>query len=527
MKYIICTIFLLIIHSISYCQTIKIISRYPQYVPKGKKWVLTLKSSPLIEVVSDALNDGNICNATLNLNPQTNLRAASTIVEGEYPRPNKFYSVQFEKLYKVHHTNERTYQIGEIKKFICSDLIGNSQDKKSITFYAGQTVVTFGCLESIEVTEFNLSNEELRGIKLMKDIAIKKASKQSKEYENRTRQSQREEKIERIKSGMAFDESYLFNKPRLKCIDTSELKKLILNCLFNTSEKFERHNLTIVYDKNLKPIKIASDVNCEKSELIERLYKICTLDTCGVVELDGKILPVSIEKYISFSQSVKYSLTKQQVDIRRKRNGYKITMRDANSFVGYEYEDINQHRFNDTSYVQKIRDCILNSKTDSLRHMYYAKRCNYRIQVYIDGAEYFFNHVVWDIYNEETHKAVKPIGDAKYVYNIKNDVQEKWDDFFNNFKKAVELKDITRIKKLTAADFFDGGGGETLEEWLKSTVYKDGKSYNLFMKELAGNIKKRVLDDGSIDRVTGNGETGHLYFIYENSEWKFGGVIGD
>lgn len=280
---------------IAYSQEAKVISKFPQKVPIGKKWILTSASKPLIEISGAAFISGNICNANINSSP----RVIGNIMEIEVgrgnPRPVRSVSIAFSNLTKIAFTNDRTYQISDI---ITYAVYGSDDSKKTlneVVFLGGQTVMTTGCLESIEVLEVSISQS-------------------------------------------------------------------------------------------------------------------------------------NVHKVIS----------KSSTEIKLENNSNKK---------------------------------------------------------------------------------------AKYVYG--GDIEENWVDFFKEFKRAVEVKDISKLRQLTVSDFYDGGGGYTLEEWLNEIVFVDSVRHDMFMQELSGKTIMRNLDNGDIDRVTGSGEAGRLYFVYENSDWKFGGVIGD
>ena len=106
-------------------------------------------------------------------------------------------------------------------------------------------------------------------------------------------------------------------------------------------------------------------------------------------------------------------------------------------------------------------------------------------------------------------------------------IEQKWSKFYDEFIAAVNAKDKDKISRLAAQDFFDGSGGETINEWLDSIVFNDKNNYIEFKKMLNGKIKNVALKEGENEKATGNGNYGDLYFEYEKGQWKFGGIIGD
>lgn len=99
----------------------------------------------------------------------------------------------------------------------------------------------------------------------------------------------------------------------------------------------------------------------------------------------------------------------------------------------------------------------------------------------------------------------------------------KFQLFYNKFKTTIANKDIQAIKKMTSRDFFDGGGGLTIEEWLKDIVFPDLKEFNDYLND-------KVVDSrtgGDYLKVIGKMQAGTLFFKYNGLTWLFGGVIGD
>jgi hypothetical protein len=150
-------------------------------VPQGKKWTLSSKMEPLIEVNEGTLNSGTLCNAKIMSNP----KSVAAIIEGDYGRPNKAYEISFTSLSKVAFTNDFTYKISSIRSFLCYDYYEINQDKRStesstITFYQGQIVYAMGCLESIQIQETTLSGNELTELKRKETLKIQNEIEEQK-----------------------------------------------------------------------------------------------------------------------------------------------------------------------------------------------------------------------------------------------------------------------------------------------------------------------------------------------------------
>lgn len=76
---------------------------------------------------------------------------------------------------------------------------------------------------------------------------------------------------------------------------------------------------------------------------------------------------------------------------------------------------------------------------------------------------------------------------------------------------------------MAAADFFDGGGGDTVSEWMKHTVDKN-KLWGELYKTVKKGAKKYKSDDGKPWKVT---KDDSLLFVYKDKRWQFYGVMGD
>ncbi len=131
-------------------------------------------------------------------------------------------------------------------------------------------------------------------------------------------------------------------------------------------------------------------------------------------------------------------------------------------------------------------------------------------------------------------KDAETIIDSTYKKTVKHNeankikIEKKWQEFYETFKIAVNNKDKDLIIKLTSKDFFDGGGGYDLPEWLDSMIFVNDQNLMQFKAEL----NKKILDDtdrdGNLLKTTGDYEYGgYLFFVYENNKWLFGGIMGD
>ena len=103
---------------------------------------------------------------------------------------------------------------------------------------------------------------------------------------------------------------------------------------------------------------------------------------------------------------------------------------------------------------------------------------------------------------------------------------EKWDIYWKDFTTAIYAKDKKRIAELTSKDFYDGGGG-TVEQWLDSEVFLNDKTFTAFKDILKKGVKDFKGYDGNPYKATGKNKSGDLFFEYKNTQWLFGGIVGD
>lgn len=425
-----------IILLITFCWTgifgqTKIIYKQPQKVPQGKKWTLTSKMEPLIEVNEGTLNSGTLCNAKILSNP----KSVTAIIEGEYGRPNKAYEISFTALSKVPYTNELTYKLSSIKSFLCYNYNETNQDKRSaelttITFYQGQIVYVMGCLESIQIQETLLSQNELTELKRKETLKKQNEVKEEQRQELAEKNRKENEINEKIANGTAFDEFEIPNisnnvSPLLQSKDTVGLKSFIINCLFD-SKGSSTTVYNITYDTNSNPTKITktittknqydgtengsetvTNLNCSEEEIIKNIKQFYQLSEPAKILYKGKTAKVSIIKHILVKSQSKYFLTKQNVEIKKRKGSLNVEMRYANTFSGYEENDIQRNSFTDTSYISKIREYIINNPPNTTGYHYginyYARRTDYNVSVEYnadDKVKYKFTNTIWKVYRQ-------------------------------------------------------------------------------------------------------------------------------
>lgn len=102
-----------------------------------------------------------------------------------------------------------------------------------------------------------------------------------------------------------------------------------------------------------------------------------------------------------------------------------------------------------------------------------------------------------------------------------------WSVFIEKFKEAVNTKDKAEIISLTSSDFFSGGSGLKISEWLDDVLFADSDSFIEYKRLLNSRIKEYKDETGKPYRATGNSSTGDLYFTFTNGKWMFGGIVGD
>jgi hypothetical protein len=156
---------LLIITSVSFGQAGKkvIIYKYTKKVPEGKVWKLERGKETKVQVSEGTLNSGTFCNAMFLSRPGI----VFNINKGDIFNAESF-GIIMKSFEKVPYTNDITYSIIPTsfidKDFELSELRTNKPEDvgtKELVFKAGETVFVANCLESIELTEYDMSKEDL------------------------------------------------------------------------------------------------------------------------------------------------------------------------------------------------------------------------------------------------------------------------------------------------------------------------------------------------------------------------------
>src|SRR5690606_29424227 len=155
-----------------------IITQQRSTVPIGKVWKLERGTTTIVQLRKEVRQSGTMCNAMFLSNPGF-LFAVNT---GDYQSP-KGYGIILESFDKVQYANESTYQITPTSfvddSFKLEELANDKAENigsDELSFYGGETVFVGNCLLTIEVTEYDMTKEELeRENKKQHDI--------TKEYE--------------------------------------------------------------------------------------------------------------------------------------------------------------------------------------------------------------------------------------------------------------------------------------------------------------------------------------------------------
>lgn len=273
-RHIISTI-LLLISTVAFGQKNIILTKYPQKVPNGKKWVLPLNKALLIEVNEGTLVSGTLCSAKfLTRNP-----SISAVIEGQYGRPNKVYGISFRDLSKVAYANGVTFSITPVS-FSSYDYNssqdGVTQSKQNIVFYGGQSVYITECLESLQAFEYTLSANEIAQInqkeKKKKELELQRKKEEDLRYAN----EQEQERISNFQNNAPFRTDELENKPFLIRTDDADLKAEILKLPFDRDNTY----FNIKFDTTGKMLGVIIDyIGAKKSLQPDTIaYKFRTSD---------------------------------------------------------------------------------------------------------------------------------------------------------------------------------------------------------------------------------------------------------
>ena len=316
---------LTVAHSIG--QTI-ILGQYPKTVPEGKKWSIPTNKELLVELSNGSFQSGTLCNASVMSNP----RILSGIVEGEYGRPNEVYSIIFKELNKVAYTNEVTYSIIPLgiadKNFSLSELKykkANEVGKKQIVFYPGQKVYVSQCIQSIQLTEENLSAKELSEIKNKENEKIVLEQKKKQDETDKKSKAEQDRRNKILNSNEYFYSKDLTNISDIKITYQETALKIINNFLqeFKTqylnsytdkianyqnnirtgSDEYAMFDFSLYFDKSGKLNKItinrvlvkgqgSNDIELDK-KWFDQLASNISINKPPIINLDGKDYPVN------------------------------------------------------------------------------------------------------------------------------------------------------------------------------------------------------------------------------------------
>lgn len=131
-------------------------------------------------------------------------------------------------------------------------------------------------------------------------------------------------------------------------------------------------------------------------------------------------------------------------------------------------------------------------------------------------------------YRESGSNIEKPITEASYsapdAYNKENGIANDngWERFLVEFKKALIDKNKSKIISMTDKnEFFDGGGGSTINEFLNNADNNTDAGWDSLINSLNSGI------DGTNEEKQTIGGYPNLYFRYKDSQWYWNGIVGD
>lgn len=242
---------------ISTGQEIITLSKYPQQVPAGKKWVLKTDQELLVEVSYGVLNTGSMCNARFLSTPGI----LAGVVEGEYGRPNEVYGLLFKDASKAAYYNNQTFSLVPVaivnSDFNLSELRTKSPENigfRSISFLPDQKVFVGECLNSIQLIELNLTKQELQAIEDEKRKIRLEEERKKKEIEEKKRNAQIAFEQSVTSSNDFFPSYKLSNEKSIDINIAEDVNEIIFDYLndFKTQYSDGYSYMLKTYEDNLK-----------------------------------------------------------------------------------------------------------------------------------------------------------------------------------------------------------------------------------------------------------------------------------
>jgi hypothetical protein len=101
---------------------------------------------------------------------------------------------------------------------------------------------------------------------------------------------------------------------------------------------------------------------------------------------------------------------------------------------------------------------------------------------------------------------------------------KSWQAFWTKLSNAVYKKDFKTLVQLSSADadFFDGGGGGTSQDWFNMM----SSEWVLVKKAVMSGVGKIETLEGEISRST-NKHIPMIFSFEKDNKWRFSGVMGD
>ncbi|PVY40377.1 hypothetical protein [Pontibacter virosus] len=223
MRYAILVIALLLsLRFDAYSQKDVFVTKYPQTVPDGKKWVMARGKAVTVEVHPGTLKSGTPCSAMFGSYPGS----ISWIIEGEYGRPNQAYGILYNELAKVPQSNGLLFQLIPISfydKNLNRDRLHYDESEEigvdKVTFISGQKVYVSNCVTSIKIQEYNMSASEIAAFRKKKEAEESERQRQFDKVETERRLAREaEEHEEKIRNEKRIAENKNRNTAMLEMI---------------------------------------------------------------------------------------------------------------------------------------------------------------------------------------------------------------------------------------------------------------------------------------------------------------------